>query len=108
MIEFTLRKKVGAFLGKRRLQVNQEGDIKRATVTYVCGYDYCREYKSEVIKKLFNLGVTRVTENWTPSLDMCLVAAGKMEALIDDGNELYDFLPGNLIAREAGGAGYGF
>ena len=41
--------------------------------------------------------------NWSPALDFCLLASGKIEAMINDDNELHDNLAGKLMVREAGG-----
>jgi len=37
-----------------------------------------------------------------PAWDYCLLASGKIEAIINDGNEVYDCVAGKPITREAG------
>ncbi|MDP2917880.1 MAG: inositol monophosphatase family protein, partial [bacterium] len=36
-------------------------------------------------------------------IDLAYVASGKLDALINSGSDLYDFAPGVLLVREAGG-----
>ena len=44
----------------------------------------------------------RLLLNWCPTLDYCLLASGKIEVVIHDGVNLFDFAAGKLIALEAG------
>lgn len=92
----------GAFLHKKRLQVNKEADIKRATVSYTCGYINDEDYYEKLLHKLYERGVKRIMSNWTPALEYCLIASGKIEAIVNNDNELYDYAAGKVIAREAG------
>jgi len=39
----------------------------------------------------------------SPALELCRVAAGRMEGFINNANEIYDFAAGKLIVKEAGG-----
>jgi myo-inositol-1(or 4)-monophosphatase len=92
----------GAFLSNKRLRVNKNADIKRATVVYTSNYVYSRDYSSRLVKNLNKKRVKRILRNWSPALDFCLLASGKIEAIINNGNDVYDFVAGKLIAREAG------
>lgn len=96
------QKGAGAFVNNQPIQISQEKDIKRATFGYAHAYDGSREYFTEVIKKLHQKNVKRVLANWSPCLDFCLLAEGKIEAYLNDGSEIYDFMAGKLIVREAG------
>ncbi|TSC52859.1 MAG: hypothetical protein CEO40_183, partial [Parcubacteria group bacterium LiPW_72] len=40
--------------------------------------------------------------NWSPALAFCLLASGKIESIIHNDNEIYDYIAGKLIAKEAG------
>jgi myo-inositol-1(or 4)-monophosphatase len=92
----------GAFLSNKRLRVNKNADIKRATIVYTSNYVYSRDYSSRLVKNLNKKRVKRTLTNWSPALDFCLLASGKIEAIINNGNDVYDFVAGKLIAREAG------
>lgn len=96
------QKNRGAFLGNKRLQINKEADIKRASIVYSCNYVSPKEYERNLIKKLYEKGVKRVLTNWSPGLDFCLLASGKIEAIINNDNEIYDYIAGKLIIKEAG------
>lgn len=92
----------GAFLDNKKMKVSQKEEMKRAVVSYTCGYQGSREYYLRFLKKLFRKKVMRVFSTWAPALDLCHLASGKIEAVINNKNEIYDFLAGKLIAREAG------
>ena len=53
-------------------------------------------------KKLMALNPQRIFRHWSLAYDFCLLAQGKIEAVISNGNDLYDFAAGKLIAQEAG------
>lgn len=94
----------GAFLNKKRIRVSKEDNIKKATIGYDCDYGhYLEKYFRELLKKLEQKEVKRVLVNMSPALDLCRLASGKIEAFINNGNEIYDFAAGKLIIKEAGG-----
>ncbi len=92
----------GAFLGNRRLHVSSEGDMARATISYTCGYINSARYEETLVRELHNKRVKRIIENWCPSHEFCLLAAGRIEAIVNNKNELYDCCAGKIIAKEAG------
>lgn len=92
----------GSFLDKKRLHVNKESNIKKVTVSYTCGYVNSSEYTERLKHKLNELGIKRMLEYWSPAVEFCLIASGKMEAIINNKIEIYDYTAGKIIAREAG------
>lgn len=102
-IYYWAEKGAGAFCGKTRLQLSSETDIKKATVGYACGY---KTQKTEVMRVISNFvlksGVKRTLVNWSPALDFCLLASGKIESMFNYKTEIYDFLGSKLILRESG------
>jgi len=40
--------------------------------------------------------------NWSPAFDFCLLAEGKIEVIINNNADIYDFSAGKLIVKEAG------
>lgn len=92
----------GSFLDRKRLNVNKESDIKKATVSYTCGYVNPTGYAESLRHKLNKLNIKRMLEHWSPAVDYCLLASGKLEAIINNKNEIYDYAAGKIIAREAG------
>lgn len=92
----------GAFLNDKRIKVNKQNKISQSTVSYTCGYVNSKNYGKKIIGGLDDLGVKRRIENWSPALDFCLLASGKIEAVINNRNDIYDYAAGKLIAKEAG------
>lgn len=92
----------GAYLNDRKLSVNSEQDMKRVTISYTCGYINSRDFSQKLQKKLDDFPIKRVLTMWSPAVDLCLLASGKIEAIINNANEIYDFAAGKIIAREAG------
>lgn len=94
----------GAYLNDKRLLVNAETDPVRLTAGYVPGYIHKREFSSALVTYLHRIRNTkRYLSMWSPALDSCLLASGKIEGMIVNNPELYDVLGAKLIIREAGG-----
>jgi myo-inositol-1(or 4)-monophosphatase len=93
----------GAFLEGKKLQVNNEANIERVTVTYTCGYINSSEFEENLIHNLNKKKIKRLLQNWCPTYEFCLLASGKIEAIVNNENELYDYCAGKIIVKEAGG-----
>ena len=85
-----------------RVRVNTNSNVNKLTVAYTTGWQQLRSDSGRNINRLYQANIQRVMSNWSPALDFCLLALGKIEAMINYDNELYDNLAGKLIAREAG------
>jgi myo-inositol-1(or 4)-monophosphatase len=92
----------GAYFDGKRITVSTETDIKRATMCYNCSYETPAEEESRAMRGLYSLGGKRVMTNWSPTFDFCMLASGRIEGVVVDNCELYDFAAGKIIAREAG------
>jgi|SRR3989344_2998877 len=92
----------GTHKNNQRIKVNKESNIKKSTVMYTCAYLTPNSENGRIVGKLYGLDIKRVLMNWAPSVDYCLLAEGKIEAIINNDNEIYDRSAGKLIAREAG------
>jgi myo-inositol-1(or 4)-monophosphatase len=99
---YSAEEDAGAFCNGVKLKVNQEENISKATISHMCDYNGDEDKKARIVAYLKGLKVKRVTENWSVAFDYCLLASGRMEGIITDGNELHDFTAGKIIAREAG------
>ncbi|KKT00354.1 MAG: Inositol monophosphatase/fructose-1,6-bisphosphatase family protein [Candidatus Nomurabacteria bacterium GW2011_GWF2_43_8] len=96
-------KNKGATLNNKKINVNKVTNLNNVTVAYNCGYKTRRSHLAKMIGSLVTSEPKRVTFNWSPAYDYCLLASGKIEAVITDrGTEIYDFGAGKLIALEAG------
>ena len=72
------------------------------TNTTFCNYITPRERIMEFKTRLSKLSIRRDLDLWAPAFCYCGLACGKIEAIINDKIELYDFAAGKLIALEAG------
>ena len=92
----------GAWLEDSRRKVNKESNMMSSTIAYTYGYSASRELQESLIHELNKKRVKRFLQNWCPTYELCLLAAGKIEGIINNDNELYDYCAGKLIAKEAG------
>lgn len=92
----------GAFNDGIKLAVSLEKDIQRAVIGQGMGWQGSDERFSKIWNRNIDDGIMRVVNSWSPEFDLCLLASGKIEAIINDDCDLYDFAAGKLIAREAG------
>lgn len=102
-VTYTATKNGGAFADGTPLHVNAETKLERSTVSYECYYDNDPAFGERVKHRLIEGGIKREINLWSVANDFCLLAAGKIEGIITNGNNLYDFAAGKLIVREAGG-----
>jgi fructose-1,6-bisphosphatase/inositol monophosphatase family enzyme len=47
--------------------------------------------------------VKRIIDHWAPAFDYCLLAAGRIEAVISKEGDLEDYVAAKIIVAEAGG-----
>jgi myo-inositol-1(or 4)-monophosphatase len=92
----------GVFLNGKKISVNRENNIRKSTVIYASDYKFSKSLANRVEGDIWRAGVNRMINNWSPAASICLLAAGKIEAVIFSKIHLYDFCAGKLIAKEAG------
>ncbi len=95
-------KGVGAYLNEKKLGVNMEEKIANSSVSVVFGYSTSPTERDALAARLAEHGVKRVFQNWSSAYDFCLLAAGKIEAIINKETDMYDYAAGKLLAVEAG------
>ncbi len=100
---YSAEKGKGAYLNGKRLQVNDESNLAHATVSYTSGYNTAREYSDIVVRGLRELGIKRLIDHWAPAYDYCLLASGRIEAVICKEGDLEDYVAAKVIVSEAGG-----
>ena len=85
------------------LAVNTEEDIAHALVA--TGFGYSSHVRAEQAHTLTGiLPVVRdIRRAGSASLDLCFVAAGRLDAYFEQGTKPWDHAAGSLIVREAGG-----
>jgi myo-inositol-1(or 4)-monophosphatase len=99
---YTAIKGKGSYLNGRKIKVNNITDIKKVSLVYSCGYKIDMNYFNKIITSLYETGCKRAMNNFSVAFEHCMLAAGKIESLMNDGTELYDYIAGKLIALEAG------
>lgn len=92
----------GAYCNMKKIVVNKISEWEESTVVYITHYTVNRKPHKQIIDRIENKKIKRVLRNWSPSLDFCMLASGKIEILINNHSEIYDHIAGKLIAREAG------
>src|SRR4051794_35317710 len=96
----------GAFLegSSEPLRVRDGGDISRALIATGFGYDPdVRAGQAEVLRRVLPR-VRDVRRAGAAALDLCHVAAGRLDGYFERGLKRWDLAAGALIVREAGGA----
>jgi myo-inositol-1(or 4)-monophosphatase len=106
------RKGQGAFAGRKRLFVAKEKqDLAEAVI--------CSDWGgSEKNENTIRLGIRNlemlilasrvVVVHFSPALDLCQIAMGKVDALVNMSTEVEDHAAGALIVQEAGGVATNF
>ncbi|MEV7084374.1 inositol monophosphatase family protein [Streptomyces sp. NPDC093085] len=105
----------GAFLGGRPLSCRPDAPLERALVS--TGFNYVtavRTRQAEIAQRLIPR-LRDIRRSGSAAIDLCDVAAGRLDGYYERGLHPWDLAAGDLIAREAGartggrpGAGPGF
>lgn len=92
----------GAHLGDRRLHVAPAVELSHALVG--TGFSYYPEQRTRQAQVVANLigKVRDIRRAGTASLDLCSVAAGRLDAYFEQGLNPWDHAAGALVAVEAG------
>lgn len=104
---FYAQKGKGAYLlngkNERRIFVNADTSLEGSIVGFGCPYDKKRiSFLMKVLEPILEIcdDIKRVGP---ASLDICYVACGRLSAYMELDLEIWDFLAGALILKEAGG-----
>jgi myo-inositol-1(or 4)-monophosphatase len=92
----------GAFLNGQRLSCGPGPELAQALVATGFGYDAGRrKVQGEVVAALLPQ-VRDIRRAGSAAVDLCMVAAGRVDAFYERGLNYWDYAAGGLIAREAG------
>ena len=100
---FTAEAGRGAWLGSGRLRTSAETNLEAALLA--TGFPYTRAAMEEALA-LFShvlLRVRAVRRAGSAALDLCSVAAGRLDGFWEEALRAWDTAAGELIVREAGG-----
>lgn len=93
----------GTFLNNQKAQVSSTMTLGKSTIGYSCGYINDRSFFYRLQTNLEQRNIKRLLVNWSPAMDLALLAAGKIDAIIYNGCEIYDHAAGKILVQEAGG-----
>ncbi|CAN5337148.1 inositol monophosphatase family protein [soil metagenome] len=92
----------GAWLGPRRLAVNDPVEVPMALVATGFAYDAGRRAVQAAMIADLLPQVRDIRRIGSAALDLCRVAVGRVDAYVEDPLRRWDMAAGALIAREAG------
>jgi myo-inositol-1(or 4)-monophosphatase len=92
----------GAFLGERRLSGPRPVPLARAVVGTGFGYDAAVRTRQIAVVAPLLPQVADIRRLGAASLDLCFLAAGRLDAYFEAGLNRWDHAAGGLIAAEAG------
>jgi myo-inositol-1(or 4)-monophosphatase len=93
----------GAFVGDVPIRVRDSDDLSRALVATGFGYDPAvRAGQAELLRRVLPR-VRDVRRAGAAALDLCHVAAGRLDGYYERGVKPWDWAAGALIVSEAGG-----
>jgi len=85
-----------------KISVNTENAIQKSTISIVVPYDIDYESRGKLFKQLRDKRTKRILTNRSVAYDFCLLASGKIDAMVLDRIPLYDYCAGKIIALESG------
>ncbi|MBW2419192.1 MAG: inositol monophosphatase [Deltaproteobacteria bacterium] len=101
---FHARRGGGAFLGERQLQVSQRDKLEQALIATGFAYDVHRSREDNLAHFGRLLKAARgLRRDGSAALDLCYVAAGRLDAYWELKLHPWDVAAGLLIVEEAGG-----
>lgn len=101
---FTAVKGGGAWLNERRIRVTDTGELVDAVVT--SGFPYDKHTNPDNNLREWGAFLTRIRGErrlGSAALDLCYVAAGRLDGYWEKDLKPYDAMAGMLLVREAGG-----
>ena len=101
---FEAEKGKGAFLNKNSIRVSDKVNLKDSLVA--TGFPYDIHEKNEAVLEDFKRMIVQVQGVRRPgaaSIDLCYVAAGRLDGFWEQGLKPWDTAAGSIILQEAGG-----
>ncbi|WP_435194472.1 inositol monophosphatase family protein [Natronomonas sp. EA1] len=84
--------------------------LDRATVSFIPGYralgDADLRARADAMRDALDGEAKRVLSTWAPCVDWGLLARGRIEAVVTYHPDVYEQVPGTLLAGEAGAVGW--
>ena len=99
---FHARRGCGAFCGTQRLHGPRDLPLERAVVATGFAYDAATRARQVAVVAPLLPRVADIRRLGAAALDLCFVAAGRLDAYFEAGLHSWDYAAGALIAAEAG------
>lgn len=100
---FTAQRGAGAQLNNARMRVTQLKDLQGTVLA--TGFPFKQKQHSESFMKIISglfIDCADFRRTGSPALDLCYLAAGRVDGYLELGLKPWDLAAGDLIAREAG------
>jgi myo-inositol-1(or 4)-monophosphatase len=101
---FYAEKGKGAFLNGERISVSERNEISGSLLALAYAPEEEAIRQGLALLETFVLKCRRVVINFAPALDLCNIARGRIDGLIDNGSTPEDHAAASLILSEAGGS----
>lgn len=100
---YTAEKGKGSFMNGENIRVSSQENLSNALIA--SAYSSDEKDIKRGLKTIEGLALhsRKVVINFSPALDLCNIARGKLDALVDNGTTPEDHAAGSLILAEAGG-----
>jgi myo-inositol-1(or 4)-monophosphatase len=101
---FSAERGLGAHLNGRRLHVSKASDLVSSLLVTGFPYDVHDDVEAKI--RLFRrfMGVSRaIRRDGSAALDLCYLAAGRIDGFWEERLNAWDMAAGNLVIEEAGG-----
>jgi len=94
----------GAFLNNEQIKVSNNSELSLAILA--SAYSANENDSKNGLKAIKSMALQsrKVLVNFSPALDLCGIAKGKLDGLVDNGTTPEDHAAGSLILSEAGGS----
>jgi len=100
---YTAEKNKGAFLNNKKLSVSKNKNLSGAILASAYSADENDIKQGLKTIETLALNSRKTVINFSPALDLCNIARGRIDGLIDNGTTPEDHAAGSLILLEAGG-----
>jgi myo-inositol-1(or 4)-monophosphatase len=99
---YRARQGAGAYLGGERLTGPRDVPLERAVIGTGFGYDARQRTRQVAVVAQLLPRIADIRRIGSASLDLCAVAAGRLDGYFEAGLNVWDYAAGALIAAEAG------
>ena len=100
---YTATKGEGAFLNDNRISVSKQTRLRGCRTFFIPDFTTKKQHDTTRLREKLYMQSRRLLDTWSPALDWCLVASGKVDIVVSVAG--YSMYPdaGTLMLEEAGG-----